>query len=163
MTPLPLGESLAAARDDGRKLLVPYLTGGYPGWEDMIRAAAAAGADAVEIGIPFSDPVMDGPVIQQANEVSLAGGTTPESVLEATAGLDLGIPMAVMTYVNLVHRFGYRRFAARARECGVSGVILPDLPLEEIEPWAGHADTAGIETVMLVASTVSEAKSCVGE
>ena len=87
MTTPDLATSLRALRDGGRKLLVPYITGGYPGWQDAIRACAANGADAVEIGIPFSDPVMDGPVIQQASQAALEGGTTPQSVLEEVLSL----------------------------------------------------------------------------
>jgi tryptophan synthase alpha chain len=143
-------------RSAGRKALVPYITGGYPGWEDAIRAAAANGADAVEIGIPFSDPVMDGPVIQQASQAALESGTTPQSVLEAVPHLDVGIPLVVMTYYNLVHHDGHRRFAHRMVEAGISGCILPDLPLEESEPWTRAADHEGIETVMLAAPTAPD-------
>jgi tryptophan synthase alpha chain len=143
-------------RSAGRKALVPYITGGYPGWEDAIRAAAANGADAVEIGIPFSDPVMDGPVIQQASQASLEAGTTPQTVLEAVPHLDVGIPLVVMTYYNLVHHDGHRRFAHRMVEAGISGCILPDLPLEESEPWTRAADHEGIETVMLAAPTAPD-------
>jgi tryptophan synthase alpha chain len=144
------------ARDAGRKLLVPYVTGGYPGWEDAIRAAAAAGADGVEIGIPFSDPVMDGPVIQQASQAALDAGVTPPAVLDAAAGLDVGIPLAVMTYYNLVHHDGHRRFAGRLVTAGIDACILPDLPLEEAGPWCDAADEAGVETVMLAAPTAPD-------
>jgi tryptophan synthase alpha chain len=147
---------LRTIRDHGRKALVPYITGGYPGWEDAVRAAAANGADAVEIGIPFSDPVMDGPVIQQASQAALDGGTTPLTVLEAVPGLDVEIPLVVMTYYNLVHHDGHRRFAHRMVEAGISGCILPDLPLEESEPWTRAADHEGIETVMLAAPTAPD-------
>lgn len=143
-------------RAAGRKLLVPYITGGYPGWQDAIRAAAANGADAVEIGVPFSDPVMDGPVIQQASQAALEGGATPANVLDAVPGLDVDIPLLVMTYYNLVHHEGHRRFAHRLVEAGVSGCILPDLPLEESEPWCRAADQEGIETVMLAAPTAPD-------
>ena len=145
-----------AARDDGRKLLVPYITGGYPGWEDAIRAAAANGADGIEIGIPFSDPVMDGPVIQQASQVALDAGVTPPAVLDAAAKLDIGIPVAVMTYYNLVHHDGHRRFAGRLVAAGIEACILPDLPLEEAGPWCDAADDAGVETVMLAAPTAPD-------
>ena len=93
--------SLRAKRDGGGKLLVAYVTGGFEGWETAVEAAAAAGADAIEIGIPFSDPVMDGPVIQEASEIALAAGSTPASILAAVPNLDTGIPHAVMTYYNL--------------------------------------------------------------
>jgi tryptophan synthase alpha chain len=145
-----------AARDAGRKLLVPYVTGGYPGWEDAIRAAAANGADGIELGIPFSDPVIDGPVIQQASQAALDAGTTPPAVLDAAAKLDVGIPLAVMTYYNLVHHDGHERFAGRLVAAGIDACILPDLPLEEAGPWCEAADAAGIETVMLAAPTAPD-------
>jgi tryptophan synthase alpha chain len=147
---------LRANRDAGRKSLVPYLTGGLGEWTDILRAVAAAGADAIEVGIPFSDPVMDGPIIQQANDRALAAGATPPGILDALVGLDAGVPLAVMTYANLVFRFGWRRFAARCAEVGVSGVILPDIPLEEVGPWAAAADDAGVDTVMLAAPTTPD-------
>jgi tryptophan synthase alpha chain len=143
-------------RTAGRKLLVPYITGGYPGWTDAIRACAANGADAVEIGIPFSDPVMDGPVIQQASQAALDAGATPPAVLHDVPALDVEIPLLVMTYYNLVHHDGHRRFAHRLVEAGVSGCILPDLPLEESEPWCRAADHEGVETVMLAAPTAPD-------
>jgi tryptophan synthase alpha chain len=145
-----------AARAAGRKLLVPYVTGGYPGWEDAVRAAAAAGADGLEIGIPFSDPVMDGPVIQQASQCALDAGATPPAILDAAAELDVGIPLAVMTYYNLVHHDGHRRFAGRLVAAGIEACILPDLPLEESAPWCAAADDVGVETVMLAAPTAPD-------
>ena len=145
-----------AKREIGRKLLVPYITGGYPGWEDAIRAAAANGADAVEIGIPFSDPVMDGPVLQQASQDALNAGATPANILDQVSGLDVRIPLLVMTYYNLVHHEGHRRFAHRLAAAGIAGCILPDLPLEESEPWCRAADSEGVETVMLAAPTAPD-------
>ena len=151
-----LESELRTKRDDGRKLLVPYITGGYPGWQDAIRACAANGADAVEIGIPFSDPVMDGPVIQEASQAALEGGATPAGILDEVPRLDVDIPLLVMTYYNIVHHEGHRRFAHRLVEAGVSGCILPDLPLEESEPWCRAADHEGVETVMLAAPTAPD-------
>jgi tryptophan synthase alpha chain len=145
-----------AARAAGRKLLVPYITGGYPGWEDAVRAAAANGADGIELGIPFSDPVIDGPVIQQASQAALDAGITPPAVLDAAAKLEVGIPLAVMTYYNIVHHDGHERFAGRLVAAGIDACILPDLPLEESGPWCAAADDAGIETVMLAAPTAPD-------
>jgi tryptophan synthase alpha chain len=149
-------EHFRAARAEGRKLLVPYITGGYPGWEDAVRAAAANGADGIELGIPFSDPVIDGPVIQQASQAALDGGVTPPAVLDAAAKLEVGIPLAVMTYYNIVHHDGHERFAGRLVAAGIDACILPDLPLEEAGPWCAAADDAGIETVMLAAPTAPD-------
>jgi tryptophan synthase alpha chain len=151
-----LEEGLRASRAAGRKLLVPYITGGVDGWEDAIRAAALAGADAVEVGIPFSDPVIDGPVIQAAGQRALEAGATPAGIVAALSRLDAGIPMAVMTYYNIVFRAGHERFARSLVEAGVAGAILPDLPLEEAGPWCEAADAAGVETVMLAAPTAPD-------
>ena len=149
-------DEFRAKRADGHKLLVPYITGGYPGWQDAIRACAANGADAVEIGIPFSDPVMDGPVIQQASQAALDAGVTPASILDEVPDLDVDIPLVVMTYYNLVHHPGPERFAANLRRAGISGAILPDLPLEESGPWCEAADAHEIETIMLAAPTAPD-------
>ena len=151
-----LERTLRARRTAGRKLLVPYVTGGLDGWREAIEAAAAAGADAVEVGIPFSDPVMDGPVIQEASQRALEAGTTPAAILEELAKLDSGIPVAVMTYYNPVFRAGHDRFAGDLRQAGVSAAIVPDLPLEEAGPWCEAADRAGIETVLLAAPTTPD-------
>jgi tryptophan synthase alpha chain len=141
---------LRAQRDAGRKLLVPYVTGGLgDDWVDLISAMAAAGADAIEVGIPFSDPVMDGPTIQLASERALASGTDLDQILDGLRDVDAGVPLVAMTYVNLVFHKGYTRFAAEAVASGISGVILPDLPMEELGEWEPDADKAGLETVML--------------
>ena len=153
---LTIETRFAAAKSNGHKLFVPYITGGYPGWVEAVRAAAAAGADAVEIGIPFSDPVMDGPVIQRASQAALDAGATPAGILDAAANLDVEIPLAAMTYYNIVHHDGHRRFAGRLASAGVRGCIVPDLPLEESEPWTRAADDVGIETIMLAAPTASD-------
>jgi tryptophan synthase alpha chain len=152
-----LEAALRAARDDGRKLLVPYVTGGLPGWERVVEAVAAAGADAIEVGIPFSDPVMDGPTIQLASERALDAGATPQSVVAGAGKLDTGgVPLVVMTYYNTVHRYGHERFASSLAAVGVAGAIVPDLPLEEVGDWAGAADAAGVATVLLAAPTGSD-------
>lgn len=145
---------LRARRDAGAKLLIPYLTGGLPGWLEYAQAAVAAGADTIEVGIPFSDPVMDGPTIQEASQRALAAGATPASILDDLRGANLGVPVVAMTYVNLVYRMGARRAAAELHDAGVSGVVLPDLPLEEQATWRAAGDVAGVATVQL-ASPIS--------
>jgi tryptophan synthase alpha chain len=152
--PGPLETHLRARRDGGRKLLVPYVSGGLGPWLEVVRAYADAGADAVEIGLPFSDPVMDGPTIQAASERALAEGATPAGILAALRDVDAGVPLVVMTYFNLVFHAGVERFASEAVGAGVSGIILPDLPLEESAEWAPAAQVAGLETVQL-ASPIS--------
>ncbi len=140
----------------GGKALVPYVTGGFDGYLEAISAAADAGADAIEIGIPFSDPVMDGPVIQEANEIALASGVTPQSILDEVGRLDVEVPLAVMTYYNIVYRFGLERFSQSLVEARISGAILPDLPLGESGPWADAAHVANVEAILLVAPTSTD-------
>ncbi|MHB1535639.1 MAG: tryptophan synthase subunit alpha [Acidimicrobiales bacterium] len=144
--------SLRAAREAGRKLLVPYVTGGLgPDWVQVLQAMVAAGADAVEIGIPFSDPVMDGPTIQEASVRALASGANPPSILGALRGVEAGAPLVAMTYYNLVARGGHRRFARMLVDSRVRGAVVPDLPLEELGDWERAALDAGVETVLLAA------------
>lgn len=153
----PLESALRAKRDAGRKLLVPYITGGLgTHWVDVVAAVADAGADAVEVGIPFSDPVMDGATIQHASEQALAAGATPMGVISALAALRLAVPLVVMTYYNPVFRAGHHRFAAALAANGVAGAIVPDLPLEELETWAEAAGGAGVETILLAAPTTTD-------
>jgi len=145
----PLEAHLRARRDDGAKLLVPYVTGGLGArWAEVASAMVAAGADAVEIGIPFSDPVMDGPTIQEASQRALDLGATPAAILAAVPA-DVPVPLVAMTYYNIVYRAGHRRFAHSLRNAGVAGAIVPDVPLEELGPWAAAAESEGVETVLL--------------
>jgi tryptophan synthase alpha chain len=151
---------LRSRREAGHKLLVPYLTAGWrPDWIQVVRAVVASGADAVEIGIPFSDPMIDGPVIQQASMMALRRGVTPDGVVDELRGIDVGVPLCVMTYYNIVFRAGHRRFARSLADAGVAGVIVPDLPLEEAEQWCAEADGAGIATVLLVAPSTPPARA----
>ena len=153
-----LESHLRAQRSAGRKLLVPYVTGGLTHWKEAIRVAVAAGADAVEVGIPFSDPVMDGPVIQEASQRALDAGATPQGILAEIPSLDVQVPIVVMLYYNTVFRAGHERFAAMCRDNGVAGAIVPDLPLEESGEWCRAADSCGVETVMLAAPTAPDSR-----
>jgi tryptophan synthase alpha chain len=148
---------LREKRDSGQKLLVPYVTGGLDeDWLDVVRAVAAAGADAIEVGLPFSDPVMDGPVIQEASVRALARGTTPAGIIAALANADIGIPIAVMSYVNPIAHLGYRRAAMSLAASHIAGAIVPDLPLDEADEWREEAKGAGVDVVQLVAPTTSD-------
>lgn len=153
-----LETALRSRIDAGGKCLVPYITGGYPGWLESVRACAANGADAVEIGLPFSDPVMDGPVIQQASQIALEAGANPVSIMQEIRAVDVEIPLAVMCYYNTVFHAGHDRFASDLVAAGVCAAIVPDLPLEESSDWCAAADAAGIETVMLAAPTAPDAR-----
>ena len=150
---------LRKRRDEGRKLLVPYVTGGLGReWCDVVRAVVSAGADAVEVGIPFSDPIMDGRTIQEASQRALDLGATPVGVIDQMAGLDVDAPLVVMTYYNLVAHMGHERCAQHLRNCGVDGAIVPDLPYDELDGWGDAADAAGVETVLLAAPTTPDAR-----
>ena len=154
-----LEESFRARRDAGRKLLVPYVTGGMaPDWTQCVAAMAAGGADATEIGIPFSDPVMDGPTIQEASSRALDRGATPEGIMSELAHLDVGVPLIAMTYYNLVFRAGHQRFAENLVQSGVCAAIVPDLPLEESAGWEADAASAGVEAVLLAAPVTPDSR-----
>jgi tryptophan synthase alpha chain len=142
-----------------RAALMPYLMGGFPDLETSRRigeAAAAAGADMLELGIPFSDPLADGPVIHAAATSALAAGASVAAVLEVAAALSPLVPVSVMTYVNLVFASGVERFLERLAERQVSGLIVPDLPLEEADEIAAAAQAVGVALVPLVAPTTPD-------
>lgn len=148
---------LRSRRSLGKSLLIPYVTGGLgEPWLQIVRAVAAAGADAVEIGIPFSDPIMDGKTIQEASQRALDLGATFPSIVAQAATLDIDIPIVVMSYYNPLHHAGHVRSASMLADAGIDGAIIPDLPLDEISPWADAADDAGVETVLLAAPTTPD-------
>jgi tryptophan synthase alpha chain len=154
-----LEATLRSRRDAGRKLLLPYVTGGLGSdWVEVLRAMVAAGADGVEVGIPFSDPVMDGPTIQEASQRALQLGATPPGIINELGGVDVEVPLIAMTYYNLVFRGGHRRVAHSLVAAGVRGAIIPDVPLEELDDWDRAAIDAGIETVLLAAPVTPDAR-----
>jgi len=159
MKGVPVESALRKARDSGRKLLVTYITGGLSDdWVAVLLAMADAGADAIEVGLPFSDPMIDGPTIQEASQRALERGTTPSSVLSELRSTDTSVPVLVMTYCNLVLRAGATRFARELAGAGVTGAIIPDLPLEESGEWEEHAGAAGVETVLLAAPVTPDGR-----
>lgn len=140
----------------GRKLLVPYLMAGLPDREAFPKTldAIAAAADAVEVGLPYSDPLMDGPVIASAGERVLRNGLGPITALGLTGGASTGdAPRIVMTYYNPIHRIGEEAFCERVVDCGGSGLIVPDLPLEESGSLRKAAAANGLAWIPLVAPT----------
>jgi tryptophan synthase alpha chain len=150
----------AFAENGKRAALMPYLMGGYPDLDtsrDAGLAAADAGADLIELGIPFSDPLADGPVIHEAGTEALAAGATPHAVLDQVCGpLAERLPVVLMVYANLVLAGGAERFVERAARAGASGLIVPDLPLDEAGELLAACDSAGLALVPLVAPTSND-------
>lgn len=147
-----LETALRGVRDRGRTVLMPFVTGGITAdWTDLLLAYEAAGADAIEVGLPFSDPMLDGVTIQRASDRSLARGTTVDTVLADLAQVRVGIPLVLSTYLNLVVHVGAARFCRRLAEAGVAGLIVPDLPVDEAGELEAAAAGAGIDLVLLVA------------
>ena len=148
-------------RRAGRKALIPYITAGDPRPEltvPMLHALVAAGADIIELGVPFSDPMADGPVIQKACERALAQGMTPRRVLELVREfrqIDAQTPLVLMGYLNPIERMGHAAFVAAARDAGVDGVLTVDLPPEEAAEPIELMNAAGIAPIFLVAPTSS--------
>lgn len=143
----------------GRKLLLPYVTAGVtPDWLELVDAVIDAGADAVEIGIPFSDPAMDGTTIQEASVLALENGITPAAALQQLRERRFGVPLIAMTYYNLVYRYGHERFAADLASAGGWATILPDLPMEHAADWHEAASACGVENVLLASPVTDDAR-----
>lgn len=150
-------------RETQRAGLVAYVTAGDPDLATsrrILAALARAGADVIEVGVPFSDPVADGPAIQRASERALAAGSHLASTLALIreARHELTVPMVLFTYVNPVLSFGVDRFAAAARDAGVDGVLLLDLPIEESDGMRGALDAHGLDQIFLVSPTTTDAR-----
>jgi tryptophan synthase alpha chain len=141
-----------------RAALMPYLMGGYPdlaGSTDAGLAAAEAGADVIELGVPFSDPLADGPVIHAAGTEALAGGATPRGVMGVCERIAESVPVVLMVYFNLIFAAGPKAFALRACAAGASGLIVPDLPHDEADEVRAACDAEGLALVPLVAPTTT--------
>jgi tryptophan synthase alpha chain len=143
---------LEAARAAGRPSLVTYVTGGIRAdWIALLTAMIDAGADAVEIGLPFSDPMLDGPVIQQASAQALARGATADAILDELRGTDTGgVPLIAMAYANHAYRRGLDRFCRALAAAGFAGVIIPDLPASEAADYLAAAAAAGLDATLMV-------------
>ena len=157
-----LHEAFAAAKADGRALLIGYLPAGFPARGDdvtIIETMVENGVDAIEVGLPYSDPLMDGPTIQEAVQRALEAGTHTDDVLRTVEAVArTGAPTLVMSYWNPIERYGVERFAADLAAAGGVGVITPDLTPEESGPWTAATDAAGIDRVFLVAPSSTDAR-----
>ena len=140
------------------KAFIPFITCGYPSLEatkEIVKSAAANGADLIELGIPFSDPTAEGPVIQEANIVALENGVTTDKIFDMVKELreEVSVPFVFMTYANVVFSYGTERFCQKCQEIGVDGMILPDVPFEEKEDFVPTCDKYDLDFISLIAPT----------
>jgi tryptophan synthase alpha chain len=153
-------EKFANLAERGESALVCFVTAGDPTLEELpniLMTLAEAGCDVIEVGIPFSDPIADGPTIQASSQRALDRGVTPKAVLETLASVSSGLPpIVLMTYTNIAMHPSFAEFARSAKEAGVSGVILSDMIPEEAEEWIRAAQAEGLDTIFLVAPTSTE-------
>ena len=154
-----LDQVMAKVRQENRAALIAYIPAGFPSQEGCakaIRVLADAGVDAIEIGFPYSDPVMDGPVIQEAADISIKAGTHAADVFAALkVASDTGVAAVVMTYWNPIAKYGVEKFAQSIADNGGSGVITPDLTIEESDEWIAATDKSGINPIYVVAPSTS--------
>ncbi len=158
-----VGQVLDSRREKGGGALIGYLPAGFPDLATSIEAAVAIaenGVDVIELGLPYSDPVMDGPAIQRATQQALAAGFRLPQVFDAVETIieRAGVPVLVMTYWNLVLQFGVDRFADRLRQAGGSGLITPDLIPDEAAEWLAASDRTGLDRVFLAAPSSTNAR-----
>jgi tryptophan synthase alpha chain len=156
-----IGKLFETLKRDGRKGLIAYLTAGDPSparTPELVEALVRGGADLVELGVPFSDPIADGPVIQRAGERALKAGTTLHKVLEIAAEIRRRseVPLLLFTYLNPVVRYGLDRLAKDAAACGIDGCLLTDASVEEAHEYVGAMHQHGLDTVFLAAPTSTE-------
>jgi tryptophan synthase alpha chain len=147
-----LTSHLSSLRNDKKKAFVAYvMAGSTPNWLEHVEALVDAGTSAIEIGLPFSDPMMDGVVIQEAATAALQNGTTFQSIMTAIRSLQIDVPLVAMTYYNVFHHLGTHRAVGELRDAGFGGVIIPDLSLEEGGEWRSVASSNGLDTVLMIA------------
>lgn len=158
-----MSDDVRAAVSGEDPALVPYITAGDPSPDataEYVEALAAGGADVIELGMPFSEPIADGPTIQNAIQRALEAGTTPERYFELVESLDVDVPIVCMTYYNLLYQYGEtpgpRAFVERAAEVGIEGFVIPDLPVEEAGPLRDACDEFDCDLVFIVAPTTTD-------
>jgi tryptophan synthase alpha chain len=160
----PIAAAFARAKADGRVAMMPVVTGGYPTLamtERLIAAVVEGGADLIEIGVPFSDPIADGATVQHTSQVALANGATLASCLDLVRHVraqGINVPLVFMGYTNPFIQFGLDRLAEEAATVGVNGFIVPDLPFEESDEWAETFQRHGLDLIYMVAPTSTDAR-----
>lgn len=159
---MTLAPAFAKAKAENRAALIGYLPAGFPTVDasvELIEAMVDGGCDIIEVGLPYSDPLMDGAAIQEAVDIALRGGTTPETVLDVVRRVSqAGVTAVVMSYWNPIERYGVERFAQQLAAAGGHGVITPDLTPEEAGDWIAATDAHGIERIFLVAPSSTDAR-----
>ncbi|MCX7704363.1 MAG: tryptophan synthase subunit alpha, partial [Planctomycetota bacterium] len=150
-------------RIEKRCALIPYFMAFYPDcrtFGNFLFSAQESGADIIEVGIPFSDPIADGSAIQEAGSIALSNGATVGRIFDLLQSLQsrLSIPLVIMSYVNLILRYGVRKFFESSSSCGIAGVVVPDLPVEESEEFKSAANGCGLDMIQFVAPTTSESR-----
>ncbi|MBF6599925.1 MAG: tryptophan synthase subunit alpha [Dehalococcoidia bacterium] len=159
-----ISAAFTRSRDDGRVAVFPFLTVGYPDYDThlaLVRAMVAAGADGIELGIPFSDPLADGPTVQRASQAALAAGATPAMAIDAVRDLraaGVEVPLILMGYCNTFLAYGEGRMVADAADAGADGFIIVDLPPEESDAMLDRCRTRGLDLVYLVAPTSDDGR-----
>jgi len=158
---LTIGETFKRLRKEGKKAFIPYVMAGDPDLEktgEFVRLFEACGADIVEMGVPFSDPLADGPAIQRAAERALQNGVTLRKVIAYLKRFshEIKIPVVLMTYYNPVFKYGLNLFVSDARDAGVDGIIIPDLPPDEADKFISHARKGHLNTIFLLAPTSND-------
>jgi tryptophan synthase alpha chain len=158
-----ISETFARLKREGRRGFVPFITAGDPNIEitrALLVALARAGSDVIELGVPFSDPIADGPVIQRASQRALNNRVNVSEILEVVAGArrEMDVPVVIFSYLNPLLQFGVKRFAAEAAGAGVDGVLLTDLPLEEAGEFSDELSANSLDLIPLVAPTSTDAR-----
>ncbi|MCL5985541.1 MAG: tryptophan synthase subunit alpha [Actinobacteria bacterium] len=156
-----INDVFSKTRGEGRLAFIPFITAGFPdekSSKELIKGLSDKGVDLIEIGIPFSDPVADGPIIQASSNIALSNGMNISNAFNLVENLsdEISCPIVFMTYYNPVYKYGLERFAVDCKKFGIDGIIIPDLPLEEANEWITSARRSNLDTIFMVAPTSPE-------
>jgi tryptophan synthase alpha chain len=156
---MKIKEKFEILKERKEKALIIYLTGGFPTMEESIeniKKVAEGGADIIEIGIPFSDPIADGKIIQNSSNTAISNGATLEKILSSLENLKINIPLVLMSYINPLIAYGKERLFKKLKQINISGLIIPDLPIEESDIWRKFSKQSDIDLIFLTSPTTSD-------